>query len=112
MTVEENNERQATPQEVEQLERERAARLDPSNRPRNAEVDNTTREWVPDAENFRDNLEGHPPEWDKGDGAGTTADPEIWQHIEEQTGKPIERAHISDAGVRPSGHHRRQTPSQ
>ena len=96
MTTNEENadfERAATPEEIAQLEQERAERLDPANRPANAEVNNTTREWVPDAENFRDNLEGHPPEWDKGDGAGTTSDPEIWQHIEEQTGKPIERAH-------------------
>jgi hypothetical protein len=112
MTVEEENERPATPEEVAQLERERAERLDPSNRPRNAEVDNTTREWVPEAENFRDNLEGHPPEWDKGDGAGTTADPEIWQHIEEQTGKPVERAHLSGPEAKESGQHRRQAPSQ
>lgn len=104
MTVEEENERQATPEEIAQLERERAARLDPSNRPANAEVDNTTREWVPDAENFRDNLEGHPPEWDKGDGAGTTVDPEIWQHIEDQTGKPVERAHLEAPEHKPSSH--------
>ena len=32
-------------------------------------------------------------EFDKGDGAGTTVDPEIWKRIEEQTGKPVERAH-------------------
>ena len=113
-TAEENEdfEREATPEEVAQLEQERAERLDPANRPANAEVDNTTREWVPAEEDFRDNLEGHPPEWDKGDGAGTTVDPEIWQRIEDQTGKPVERAHLSDAEVRPSGLHRRQEPSR
>lgn len=83
-------ERAATPDEVAQLERERAERLDPANRPANAEVDNTVRDWVPEAEDFRDNLEGHPPEWDSGDGAGTTRDPEIWHKIEESTGKPID----------------------
>jgi hypothetical protein len=111
MTTEEENERAATPEEIAQLERERAERLDPANRPANAEVNNTTRHWVPEAEDFEDNIEGHPPEWDKSDGAGTTADPEIWQHIEEQTGKPIERAHPSDTGVRRSGRHRPQAPS-
>ena len=90
MTTEDENERAATPEEIEQLERERAERLDPANRPANAEVDNPPREWVPEDETFRDNLEGHPPEWDRSDGAGTTADPEIWQRIEEQTGKPNE----------------------
>jgi hypothetical protein len=82
-----------TEEEVQQLEKERAERLDPSNRPRNAEVDNTKRHWVAEKEDFEDNLEGHPPEWDTSDGAGTTVDPEIWQHIEEQTGKPVERIH-------------------
>ena len=86
----EDFERTATPEEVAQLERERAERLDPANRPANAEVDNTTRDWVPESEDFRDNLEGHPPEWDTGDGAGTTRDPEIWQKIERSTGKPID----------------------
>lgn len=96
MTTDEENEtleRAATPEEIAQLEKERAARLDPANRPANAEVNNTTRHWVPEAEDFEDNLEGHPPEWDKGDGAGTTVDPEIWQRIEEQTGKPNDHAH-------------------
>lgn len=111
MTTEEENERAATPEEIERLERERAARLDPANRPANAEVDNTTRQWVPEAEDFQDNIEGHPPEWDKGDGAGTTIDPEIWQRIEDQTGKPVDRAHLADAPVRPSGLHQRQAPS-
>jgi len=96
MTTDEENEtleRTATPEEIAQLEKERAARLDPANRPANAEVNNTTRHWVPEAEDFEDNLEGHPPEWDKGDGAGTTVDPEIWQRIERQTGKPNDHAH-------------------
>jgi hypothetical protein len=100
MTTDEESERAATPDEIAQLERERAARLDPANRPSNAEVDNTVREWVPEAEDFRDNLEGHPPEWDKGDGAGTTVDPEIWQRIEQQTGKPNEHAHREDPNRR------------
>lgn len=86
-------ERPATPDEVAQLEAEREQRLDPANRPANSEIDNTKREWVSEKEDFRDNLEGHPPEFDKGDGAGTTVDPEIWQRIEEQTGKPVARAH-------------------
>jgi hypothetical protein len=94
----EDFERTATPEEVAQLERERAERLDPANRPANAEVDNTVRDWVPESEDFRDNLEGHPPEWDNppqaggppSDGAGTTRDPEIWQKIEKSTGKPID----------------------
>jgi hypothetical protein len=86
----EDFERAATPDEVAQLERERAERLDPANRPANAEVDNTVRDWVPEAADFRDNLEGHPPEWDGGDGAGTTRDPETWRRIEEITGKPID----------------------
>jgi hypothetical protein len=96
MTTDEENEtleRAATPEEIAQLEKERAARLDPANRPANAEVNNTTRHWVPEAEDFEDNLEGHPPEWDKGDGAGTTVDPEIWKRIEQQTGKPNDHAH-------------------
>lgn len=95
MTTDEENEtleRRATPEEIAQLEKERAARLDPANRPANAEVNNTTRHWVPEAEDFEDNLEGHPPEWDKGDGAGTTVDPEIWKRMEQQTGKPNDHA--------------------
>ncbi|MFL6089460.1 MAG: hypothetical protein ACJ71Z_04900 [Aeromicrobium sp.] len=86
-------EREPTKEEVEQLEKERAERLDPNNRPRNAQVDNTKRHWIGEKEDFEDNLEGHPPEWDKGDGAGTKVDPEIWQRIEKQTGKPVERLH-------------------
>ena len=37
--------------EREQLEKERKERLDPDNRPKNAEVDNSGREW--DGENFK-----------------------------------------------------------
>ena len=81
---------EATQEEIDQLEKEREERLDPENRPANAEVDNTQREWVSEEEDFRYNLEGNPPEWDKGDGAGTTRDPEIWKRLEEQTGKPID----------------------
>lgn len=95
MTIEQEDpqEREVTPEELAQLERERAERLDPANRPANAEIDNTQREWVSEKEDFRDNLDGHPPAFDEGDGAGTTVDPEIWQRIEEQTGKPVPRAH-------------------
>ena len=78
-------ERKVTPEELRQLERERAERLDPDNRPANAEVDNTKRQWDYEHDDFRDNLEGHPPAFDQGDGAGTTRDPEIWKRIEEET---------------------------
>jgi hypothetical protein len=78
-------ERQITPAELQQLERERAERLDPANRPGNAEVDNTKRQWDYEHDDFRDNIEGHPPAFDRGDGAGTSRDPEIWQRIEETT---------------------------
>jgi hypothetical protein len=76
-------EKELTEEEIQQLDRERAERLDPHNRPRNAEVDNTVRGWDPEHENFRDNLEGHPPEWDCSDGAGRERDPKIWQRLEE-----------------------------
>ena len=78
-------ERNITPEELKQMERERAERLDPANRPGNAEVDNTTREWDYEHDDFRDNIEGHPPAFDQGDGAGTTRDPAIWKRIEEAT---------------------------
>ena len=68
---------EVTEQDVEQLMKERAERLDPKNRPANAEVNNTDREWVTEKEDFRDNLEGNPPEWDKSDGAGTVRDSDI-----------------------------------
>lgn len=90
MSDTEPSDSQDVSEDHDQLEQERQERLDPQNRPANAEVDNTVRDWVPEAEDFRDNLEGHPPEWDKGDGAGTTRDPEIWHKIEESTGKPID----------------------
>ena len=73
---------EVTEEEIRQLARERAERLDPANRPANAEVNNTDREWVAEKEDFRDNLEGNPPEWDKGDGAGTVRHPEIWPEKE------------------------------
>jgi hypothetical protein len=82
-------ERELTEEEIQQLEKDRAERLDPQNRPRNAEVDNTTRDWLLEKEDFRDNLEGHPPEWDTSDGAGTERDPEIWKRVEKTMGKPI-----------------------
>ena len=78
-------EREITAEELEQLQRERAERLDPANRPRNAEIDNTKRQWDYEHDDFRDNIEGHPPEFDKGDGAGTTRDPDIWRRIEAET---------------------------
>lgn len=68
---------EVTEEDIQQLEKERAERLDPENRPANAEVNNTDREWVSEKEDFRDNLEGNPPEWDKSDGAGKVRDPDI-----------------------------------
>jgi hypothetical protein len=78
-------EREITDEELRQLEIERAERLDPANRPDNAEVDNTTRTWDYEHDDFKDNIEGHPPAFDQGDGAGTTRDPEIWARIEQAT---------------------------
>jgi hypothetical protein len=37
----------------EQLEKEREERLDPKNRPKNAEVDNSGREWDSEKEDFK-----------------------------------------------------------
>jgi hypothetical protein len=71
-------------EELQQLKRERDERLDPQNRPANAEIDNTTRDWVQEKEDFQDNLDGNPPEFDKGDGAGKERDPEIWERIHDQ----------------------------
>ena len=68
---------EVTEEDIKQLEKERAERLDPKNRPANAEVNNTDREWVSEKEDFRDNLEGNPPAWDKSDGAGTVRDPDV-----------------------------------
>lgn len=76
---------EVTEEERQQLEQEREERLDPANRPANAEVDNTTREWIQEKEDFKDNLEGNPPEFDKGDGAGQERDPEIWDRLKEQS---------------------------
>jgi hypothetical protein len=78
-------EREITPEELQQLERERAERLDPANRPGNAEIDNTTREWDYEHDDFRDNLEGNPPAFDQGDGSGTARDPEIWARLQAST---------------------------
>jgi hypothetical protein len=39
--------------EREQLEKEREERLDPNNRPKNAEVDNSGREWDSEKEDFK-----------------------------------------------------------
>ena len=71
-------------EELQQLKREREERLDPQNRPANAEIDNTTRDWVQEKEDFQDNLDGNPPEFDQGDGAGKDRDPEIWARIHDQ----------------------------
>jgi phospholipid/cholesterol/gamma-HCH transport system substrate-binding protein len=46
--------RQLTEEEIQQILRERAERLDPANRPANAEIDNTTRDWDYDHEDFSD----------------------------------------------------------
>ena len=78
-------EREVTEEERQQMEKERADRLDPHNRPRNAEVNNTKRHWNNEKGDFEDNLEGHPPEWDKSDGAGRERDPEIWERLEANT---------------------------
>jgi hypothetical protein len=40
-------------EEREQLETEREERLDPDNRPKNAEVDNSGREWDSEKEDFK-----------------------------------------------------------
>jgi phospholipid/cholesterol/gamma-HCH transport system substrate-binding protein len=48
--------RPLTEQEIQQILRERAERLDPANRPVNAEVDNSTREWDYDHNDFVDSL--------------------------------------------------------
>jgi len=80
------DEAEVSDEELRQLEKERQERLDPANRPANAEVDNTTREWIPEEEDFKDNLEGNPPDFDQGDGAGRERDPEIWERVKDQTG--------------------------
>ncbi|HJR89925.1 MAG TPA: MCE family protein, partial [Aeromicrobium sp.] len=55
--------RQLTEEEIQQILRERAERLDPANRPANAEVDNTPREWDYENEDFSD-MVGRRPEVD------------------------------------------------
>lgn len=70
-----------TPEEIRQIENERADRLAPRRHFRNSEVDNTHRGWDSTRGDFRDNLEGHPPEWDCSDGAGRARDPEIWARL-------------------------------
>lgn len=47
-------EEQPSEEEIEQIERERAERLDPENRPPNAEVDNTQRTFDPAKGDFID----------------------------------------------------------
>jgi virulence factor Mce-like protein len=55
--------RPVTWEEIRQIERDRDERLHPANRPANAEVDNTTREWDYDLNDFRDALvDGRPRE--------------------------------------------------
>src|SRR5690349_14968668 len=46
--------RPVTEDEIRQIERDRAERLDPANRPPNAEVDNTPREWDYELNEFVD----------------------------------------------------------
>ncbi len=55
--------RPVTEEEIQQILRDRAERLDPANRPANAEVDNGPREWDYELDDFRDNIErrGGPP---------------------------------------------------
>lgn len=44
-------------EEIAEIEEERKARLDPDNRPENAEVDNTGRTFNSEAGDFEDNLD-------------------------------------------------------
>jgi virulence factor Mce-like protein len=55
--------RPVTEEEIQQILRERAERLDPANRPANAEIDNTVREWDYDNDDFVDSVQrrGGPP---------------------------------------------------
>jgi len=55
--------RPVTEEEIQQILRDRAERLDPANRPENSEVDNSIREWDYDLDDFRDSIErrGGPP---------------------------------------------------
>src|SRR5690349_25168473 len=48
--------RPVTEAEIRQIERDRLERLNPANRPPNAEVDNTPREWDYEQNDFVDSL--------------------------------------------------------
>jgi len=48
--------RPVTEEEIQQILRDRAERLNPANRPTNSEVDNSTREWDYDHDDFVDSL--------------------------------------------------------
>ncbi|MFL6088929.1 MAG: MCE family protein [Aeromicrobium sp.] len=50
--------REMTEEEIQQILRDRDERLDPANRPENAEVDNGDREWDYDNDDFADNIVG------------------------------------------------------
>ena len=53
--------RPLTEAEIQQILRERDERLDPANRPQNAEVDNSEREWDYDREDWADQIGTRPP---------------------------------------------------
>ena len=55
--------RPVTEEEIQQILRDREERLNPANRPANAEIDNSTREWDYELDDFRDSIErrGGPP---------------------------------------------------
>jgi len=55
--------RPVTEEEIQQILRDRAERLDPANRPVNAEVDNSVREWDYELDDFSDSIKqrGGPP---------------------------------------------------
>lgn len=53
--------RPVTWEEIREIRREQAERLDPANRPVNAEVDNTTREWDYELNDFKDRIVGGRP---------------------------------------------------
>jgi virulence factor Mce-like protein len=55
--------RPVTEEEIQQILRDRAERLDPANRPPHSEVDNAPRDWDYELDDFRDNIErrGGPP---------------------------------------------------
>ena len=57
--------RPVTEEEIQEILRDRAERLNPANRPANAEVDNAPREWDYELDDFRDNIArrgGAPPD--------------------------------------------------